>query len=269
MSGVTSHCTRNLKLSEFPVTSIRVFPSFQRQRNLSPQHVTLTQASRPSTTSASGAFAGGGNNVLKEKHRVVVMGAAFVGKTQIIQQFLYDKFTNRYRETIEQLHRGEYELPDGSSLTLDILDTSGAFSFPAMRELSIRTSNAFILVFSIDNEDSWNEVECLRKKIIQLRGPRVPIVVVCNKMDLSYEQRQMTKEVVESIVKLDWECGFVECSAKNNENIVNVFKELLVQAKIRYNLSPAVRRRRQSLPSFANSSSSPKFSLKRHSCSVS
>lgn len=220
------------------------------------------------------------------------MGAGFVGKTQIVSQFLYDKFTNRYRQTIEELHRGEYELPDNSSLTLDILDTSGAFAFPAMRDLSISTSNAFILVFSIDSEESWNEVARLREKvsdqksivmpdkplipisipslqIIEKRGPRAPMVIVCNKMDLSLDQRQVTKEVVESVVRLDWECGFVECSAKDNVNIIKVFKELLVQANIRYNLSPAVRRRRQSLPSFSAASHSPKFSLKRHSCSVS
>jgi GTPase SAR1 family protein len=93
------------------------------------------------------------------------MGSAFVGKTQIVSQFLYDKFSNRYRQTIEELHRGEYDMPDDSSLTLDILDTSGAFAFPAMRDLSISTSNAFILVFSIDNEESWNEVSRLREKV--------------------------------------------------------------------------------------------------------
>lgn len=99
------------------------------------------------------------------KHRVVLMGSAFVGKTQIVSQFLYDKFSGRYRQTIEELHRGEYNLPDGSSLTLDILDTSGAFQFPAMQALSISTSNAFILVFSIDSEESWNEVVRLREKV--------------------------------------------------------------------------------------------------------
>ena len=93
------------------------------------------------------------------------MGSAFVGKTQIVSQFLYDKFSSRYRQTIEELHRGEYELPDESTLTLDILDTSGAFSFPAMQDLSISTSNGFILVFSIDSEESWNEVSRLRDKV--------------------------------------------------------------------------------------------------------
>uniref|UniRef100_A0A1A9Z182 Uncharacterized protein n=1 Tax=Glossina pallidipes TaxID=7398 RepID=A0A1A9Z182_GLOPL len=93
------------------------------------------------------------------------MGAARVGKTCIISQFLYDKFNVRYKKTVEELHRGEYDLPDGSALTLDILDTSGAFEFPAMRTLSIATGVAFILVYAIDDIESWHEVERLRNQV--------------------------------------------------------------------------------------------------------
>lgn len=101
----------------------------------------------------------------KQQHRVVVMGAAKVGKTCIISQFLYDKFNSRYKQTVEELHRGEYELPDGSALTLDILDTSGSFEFPAMRTLSITTGAAFILVYAVDDKESWHEVERLRNMV--------------------------------------------------------------------------------------------------------
>lgn len=101
----------------------------------------------------------------KEQHRIVMMGSAKVGKSSIISQFLYDKYLTRYRETVEELHRGEYELPDGASLTLDILDTSGAFQFPAMRALSISTGGAFILVYAVDNEETWNEVVRLREQV--------------------------------------------------------------------------------------------------------
>lgn len=99
----------------------------------------------------------------------------------------------------------------------------------------------------------------------------MPIVVVGNKVDLV--ERQIGKDYVEAIVCDDWCCGYMECSAKENIGIIEVFKELLVQAKIRYNLSPAVRRRRQSLPSYSAQNSntkmhSTKYSLKRHSCTV-
>lgn len=110
----------------------------------------------------------------KEQHRVVMMGAARVGKTSIISQFLYDRYQSRYQQTVEELHRGEYELPDGASLTLDILDTSGAFQFPAMRALSISTGGAFILVFAIDDEESWREVSRLRDQV------KIIIILSCN-----------------------------------------------------------------------------------------
>lgn len=101
----------------------------------------------------------------KEQHRIVMMGSAKVGKSSIISQFLYDKYLTRYRETIEELHRGEYETPDGASLTLDILDTSGAYEFPAMRDLSISTGGAFVLVYAVDNYETWNEVSRLREQV--------------------------------------------------------------------------------------------------------
>jgi hypothetical protein len=60
---------------------------------------------------------------------------------------------------------------------------------------------------------------------------------------------QVDLETTESVVTVDWENGFVEASAKENINVSQVFKELLAQAKVKYNLSPALRqRRRQSLP---------------------
>lgn len=45
-----------------------------------------------------------------------------------------------------------------------------------------------------------------------------------------------------------WKHGFVECSAKTGDQVTDVFKELLNQAKVTYRLSPALRKRRQSLP---------------------
>lgn len=59
---------------------------------------------------------------------------------------------------------------------------------------------------------------------------------------------QVDRDLTESVVTVDWESGFVEASAKTGTNVSQIFKELLTQAKITYNLSPALRRRRQSLP---------------------
>uniref|UniRef100_T1ITV7 Uncharacterized protein n=1 Tax=Strigamia maritima TaxID=126957 RepID=T1ITV7_STRMM len=201
----------------------------------------------PSVGEAAGGNAGG--KLSKEQYRVVVLGPPKVGKTAIITQFLYDRFVPHYKETSEELHRGEYNVA-GCPLKLDIMDTSGSNEFPAMRDLSISNADGFILVYSVDRENSFEEVRQLRDLILSTRPENTPLVVVGNKCDVSDEKRQVERKTAETIVTIDWENGFVEASAKDNTNIVAVFKELLNQAKVPYALSPAVRKRRQSLPNY-------------------
>lgn len=105
----------------------------------------------------------------KEQRRIVVLGAAKVGKSSIIQQFLYDQFSKRYSRTIEDLYVAEYNLSSGASLTLEILDTTGSYQFPAMRALSISNGNAFLLVYSLDDEDSWKQLKELRHQVCTTR----------------------------------------------------------------------------------------------------
>ncbi|KAJ8922244.1 hypothetical protein NQ315_004181 [Exocentrus adspersus] len=186
------------------------------------------------------------NNV---RHKIVVMGAAKVGKSSIITQFLYGTFSSKYKRTIEEMHHGDFNVA-GVHLTLDILDTSGSYEFPAMRALSISSADAFILVYDVTDASTFEEARTLRDQIYETKcSANVPIVVVGNKIDLTGD-REVDTATTESVVTVDWENGFVETSAKDNINVSQVFKELLTQAKVKYNLSPALRRRRrQSLPS--------------------
>lgn len=206
---------------------------------------------------------------IKGHYRLVLMGAASVGKTAIVHQFLYDHFPSEYLPTIEELYRGEYDVGN-TGLVLDILDTSGSYEFPAMRKLAVDTGDAFILVYAINDNESFEEVGRLKQLLLEHKQSDVPIVVVGNKCDLE-KQREVQKEVADTIVGIDWENRFVECSAKENINIVRIFKEILLQANFPYDLNPAVQKRRTSLPLYAlpkpNNTKSKK--VKRNNCAVS
>lgn len=104
--------------------------------------------------------------------------------------------------------------------------------------LTISTGDAFALVYSIDSPESFEEVKELRELILQLKGsdPSPPIVVVGNKADLPEERRQVKLEVAECEC-IDWESGFVECSAKSNKNIINIFSCMLIQARLKGSLN--------------------------------
>nr|XP_015215668.1 PREDICTED: ras-related protein Rap-1b-like [Lepisosteus oculatus] len=186
---------------------------------------------------------------VKEKTtvRLVFLGAAGVGKSALIRRFLQDRFESKHKRTVEELHSIEYDI-DGTKIRIEIMDTSGSYSFPAMRKLCIRDGDAFALVYSIEDPDSFAEVRRLREEIVELKGDKLTaIAVVGNKADLE-NQRQVPAEDILSTVELDWNATFLEASAKSSENVLGVFKELLQQVNLPSRLSPALRRRRETIP---------------------
>ncbi|XP_062875157.1 rasd family member 4 [Trichomycterus rosablanca] len=183
----------------------------------------------------------------KKEVRLVFMGAAGVGKTALIQRFLWESFEPKHRRTVEELHSMEYEVA-GVKVTVHIMDTSGSYSFPAMRKLSIQNGDAFALVYSVDDPESLKVVKSLRKEILEVKENKfTPVVVVGNKTDLEAERRVYADDVL-ATMELDWNNCFLEASAKENNNVLEVFRELLQQVNVPSRLSPALRRRRETLP---------------------
>lgn len=133
------------------------------------------------------------------RHKIVVMGAAKVGKSSIISQFLYGTFSPKYKRTVEEMHHGDFNVA-GVHLTLDILDTSGAFEFPAMRALSISSADAFILVYDVTDNSTFEEARAIRDQIHEAKATtNVPIVVVGNKIDLAGNREVGTHSPSENV----------------------------------------------------------------------
>ncbi|WAQ96527.1 RHES-like protein, partial [Mya arenaria] len=177
-----------------------------------------------------------GKDSIKQNYRVVVMGTAGVGKSSIISKFMHDKFTESHKETIEELHRHRMQF-ESVSVDIDILDTAGSHQFPAMRKLAIATGDAFLLVFSVNDPESFETVKNLRDEIrLQKQTGQYSIVVVANKTDLDADESH-SHAVTESVVCMDWEEKFVNTSAKTGDNIDIVFQAL--ENKIRERITLA------------------------------
>lgn len=118
---------------------------------------------------------------------------------------------------------------------------AGHFSQTSGLIASVFSGDAFALIYSIDNPESFEEVKNIREMILQVKGTESqlpPIVVVGNKTDLDEEKRQVKMELAECEC-IDWEHGFVECSAKKNQNIINIFSCMLIQARLNGTLNVA------------------------------
>ncbi|XP_036409323.1 GTP-binding protein Rhes [Megalops cyprinoides] len=163
--------------------------------------------------------------------RIVVLGAPRVGKTSILRRFLRDGFTEQYEPTSEDFHRKLYQIR-GETYQIDILDASGERGFPAKRRLSILTGDIFLLVLSVDDRSSFDEVCALRKEIVDAKtkllkpkeNARVPIVICANKVDLGPEQRAIS--LSEICQALGDDCALFETSAKDSTNLEVMFEAL-------------------------------------------
>ncbi|OCT84804.1 GTP-binding protein Di-Ras2 [Xenopus laevis] len=158
-------------------------------------------------------------------YRVVVFGAAGVGKSSLVLRFVRGTFRETYIPTIEDTYRQVISC-DKNICTLQITDTTGSHQFPAMQRLSISKGHAFILVYSVTSKQSMEELKTIYEQICQIKGDtqKIPIMLVGNKSD------EMLREVQASegeSLSNKWKCSFMETSAKLNYNVQELFQELL------------------------------------------
>ncbi|XP_074647518.1 ras-related protein Rap-1b-like [Tubulanus polymorphus] len=197
------------------------------------------------------------------RFRLVLLGAGNVGKSSILHRFLSGTFSEKYKQTVEDLYCREYEF-NGLMLKVDYLDTAGNFAFPAMRRLSISQAHAFILVFSLDDRASFSEVQRLREQIKELRTDYqdIPLVVVGNKSDLDLQRLVGFEEVADWIEVEGLQTSYVETSAKHDDGIADGFQLLWDSVRLnleleiaKHPLTPTTRKRRISAFAVLNPSS--------------
>ena len=97
-----------------------------------------------------------------------------------------------------------------------------------MQRLNIQKGHAFILVYSITNRQSIEELRAIYKDIRDIKAEEihtVPIMLVGSKCDESSSRDVQTAYATR--LSQEWGCAFIETSAKTNVNVKEAFQELL------------------------------------------
>lgn len=115
-----------------------------------------------------------------------------------------------------------------------------------MRLLLCSAGDVFILVFSLDNRDSFQEVQRLKRQIYETKSclrnktkenVDVPLVICGNKCDRDF-YREVQEDEIEQLVGGDDHCAYFEISAKKNTNVDQMFQTLFTMAKLPNEMSP-------------------------------
>ncbi|TMW51511.1 hypothetical protein DOY81_003416 [Sarcophaga bullata] len=167
----------------------------------------------------------GGSSQQTQTYKLVVVGGGGVGKSAITIQFIQSYFVIDYDPTIEDSYTKQCVIDDIPA-KLDILDTAGQEEFSAMREQYMRSGEGFLLVFSLNDHSSFDEIAKFQKQILRVKDrDEFPMLMVGNKCDLE-QQRQVSLEEAQNASR-NMMIPYIECSAKLRINIDQAFHELV------------------------------------------
>merc|ERR1711894_421499 len=137
---------------------------------------------------------------LASAYKLVVVGGGGVGKSALTIQFIQSYFVTDYDPTIEDSYTKQCVIDD-TVAKLDILDTAGQEEFSAMREQYMRSGEGFLLVFSLADRNSYEEIYKFHKQVLRVKDrDEFPMLVVANKADLE-KNRQVSRPECENMAK--------------------------------------------------------------------
>ncbi|RMZ87590.1 hypothetical protein DV736_g5184, partial [Chaetothyriales sp. CBS 134916] len=166
------------------------------------------------------------------EYKLVVVGGGGVGKSCLTIQLIQSHFVDEYDPTIEDSYRKQCLIDDEVAL-LDVLDTAGQEEYSAMREQYMRTGEGFLLVYSITSRQSFEEIQTFQQQILRVKDKDYfPIILVGNKCDLESD-RVVSRDEGQALAR-QFNCKFIETSAKNRINVDNAFYDLVREIR-RYN----------------------------------
>ncbi|KAF5729139.1 rac-like GTP-binding protein RAC13 [Tripterygium wilfordii] len=163
--------------------------------------------------------------------KCVTVGDGGVGKTCMLISYTSNIFPTDYVPTVFDNFSANVVV-DGSTVNLGLWDTAGQEDYNRLRPLSYRGADVFLLSFSLISKASYENIH--KKWIPELRhyAPNVPILLVGTKLDLREDREflndhpgatPITTAQGEELKKMIGAAGYIECSAKTQQNVKTVF----------------------------------------------
>lgn len=161
--------------------------------------------------------------------KVCLLGDFGVGKTSLVERFIYGRFNPLYQASIGVQTRRKVvmldDLPQPTEVKMVIWDIAGSqrLSDNPMRESYLRGSHGALLVCDLTRRET---VDALRGYVEDLARVKVDMAVVlaANKADLEAEREVSVEEVAELATAMD--AKYLLTSAKDGRNVEAAFQAL-------------------------------------------
>ena len=161
------------------------------------------------------------------KLKVLLTGAAAVGKTSLVQRFIKNRFAANYKLTVGvDILTKDVEFRDGEIATLSIWDIGGQQRFEFIRSTFYKGAAGALLVFDLTRDQTYTETRKWLTEIRQFAGQDIPFVFIGNKVDLLEDVGEVIDRAEAKAYAENEGSIYIETSAKTGINVDDAFTEL-------------------------------------------
>ena len=168
----------------------------------------------------------------KQFLKVIILGESGVGKTSLMNRYVRNEFSMRYKATIGADFMTKETTIEDKPITLQIWDTAGQERFQSLGTAFYRGADCCMLVYDVTNEHSFERLDTWKREFLtqaDLRNPETfPFLLVGNKTDglgdvpSTISQSQIEEWCSSSI-------PYIETSAKDGTNVEDAFQSLALR----------------------------------------
>ena len=169
-------------------------------------------------------------------YKLIVIGDISVGKSCLTMKATKDYFETYYAPTVGfEFYTFNCKV-DSQNIRLQIWDTCGQEEYRSLIQNFYRNASLAIIVYSIDNKSTFENVQIWLNEIKIQSNPDVKIFLIGNKIDLE-QKREVTTKMGQNFCKENHLDLFFETSAKDGTNVIELFcsaAKLLYQEQNKY-----------------------------------
>ena len=185
-----------------------------------------------------------------KKLKLVLVGDVCVGKTALCVAYMENRLLADELPTVFDDHKKKVKVA-GEKYHLNVFDTSGNEDYDPLRLQSYPETNVFVVVFSVVEPASYENIKEKWIPEVKLHMPNIPIVLVGNKIDLRTDpdclewlakrkQQPITTEIGEKYAHMINAAAYVECSCRDQRGVQNVFEKCITMSVKFHDKTPSL-----------------------------